>query len=406
MIKHNAKRRVIVLLCFVMAVFLVFAAMPYQYFEVSAIDTSKDNEEALKAKLAQYQSEGEEIKKKLDQTKSDIEEKENEKEYLDSLVVATENEIEAANALLDEYAVKISQKEGEIATAETDIENKYQELLGRLSFVYEEENRENYLDMVFNADSLSDAMLTAERVGSMLDFDNSLMSELSAKLELLKSEKTALETTKAEQEALKVSLTEKEKELEKQKADVENYIKQLEQDEASYQAEYEKAKAAEQKANSDIERLLKAREEQQRAAEGGGSFTYTGGTFSWPVPASYSRVSSGYGWRVLWGRMDFHLGIDIPVPYGTNIFASKAGTVVTATWHYSYGNYVLIDHGDGSATLYAHNSKLLVSAGDTVDQGTPIARAGSTGSSTGNHLHFEVRLGGSTVDPLNYVSRP
>ena len=100
------------------------------------------------------------------------------------------------------------------------------------------------------------------------------------------------------------------------------------------------------------------------------------------------------------------LGIDIPGAYGTPIYASNGGTVIVATYHYSYGNYVVIDHGGGYSTLYGHNSSLCVRVGDRVEQGDVIAKMGSTGSSTGNHCHFEVRINGKTQQPLNYVRRP
>jgi murein DD-endopeptidase MepM/ murein hydrolase activator NlpD len=114
----------------------------------------------------------------------------------------------------------------------------------------------------------------------------------------------------------------------------------------------------------------------------------------------YNRISSDYGYR----GSEFHLGIDIPAAYGSNVYAANGGKVIKATYHYSYGNYILIDHGGGQATLYAHNSKLLVSEGDTVSKGDVIALAGSTGASTGNHIHFEVRINGVTTDPKKYVS--
>lgn len=420
MVKSKNKR-IAAVICFILAVVMVFAAMPYKYFEVSAIDTSKDNEEALKAKLAQYQSESEEIKKKLQGTQSDINAKEDEKQYLDSLVLATENEITTTKNLLAEYDTKIANITADIDTATVDIENKYQELLGRLSFVYEEENYENYIDMVFNANSLSDAFLTAERIGSMLDFDQSLMSELSAKLELLESEKQALETAKNEQTALMTSLKGKEAELQKQIKDVEKYITTLQADEAAYKAQIEKAAKAEQQTGEEIERLLQAREEQRKAAEeaekrkkeqeenkkqqqqNGNSSDEpeviarpSSGGYCWPVPSrSYISVYFGSGG---------HRGIDIPCSYGASIVAAKAGTVVQSTWHYSWGYYILIDHGDNTATLYAHNSQLLVSAGDYVSGGEVIAKAGNTGNSFGNHCHFEFMVGGKLTNPLNYVS--
>ncbi|MBQ4055462.1 MAG: M23 family metallopeptidase, partial [Clostridia bacterium] len=218
-------------------------------------------------------------------------------------------------------------------------------------------------------------------------------------LKLLEDERVILTNTLEEQKSLEESLSVKKVDLEGQKADADKYIKQLEADEKAYAAEYEKAKAAEKEANNQIEKLLAERQKSENQQ-------YWGGEFIWPVPKNITRISSYFGWRILWGRSDYHLGIDIPAAAGTDIYASNGGTVVTATWHYSYGYYVLIDHGGGFATLYAHNSRLLVKAGDVVEQGDVIAKMGTTGSSSGNHLHFEVRKNGKVQNPLNYVKRP
>lgn len=131
---------------------------------------------------------------------------------------------------------------------------------------------------------------------------------------------------------------------------------------------------------------------------------YTGGKFLWPVPSS-SRITSEYGYRIhpVYKTRKFHSGIDIAAGYGVNILASADGTVTLATDNGGYGKCIIINHGSGLATLYAHNSTLLVSKGDKVTRGQIIAKAGSTGVSTGPHLHYEVRVNGSTTDPVQYL---
>lgn len=119
---------------------------------------------------------------------------------------------------------------------------------------------------------------------------------------------------------------------------------------------------------------------------------------AWPVAG---RVTSYYGWR--WGHREFHTGIDVAAPYGTVVRAAASGVVTMAGWYYGYGRAVLIRHADGLETLYGHNSKLLVSPGDRVERGQPIALSGSSGRSTGPHVHFEVRLGDRPVNPLRYL---
>ncbi|MBQ3183935.1 MAG: peptidoglycan DD-metalloendopeptidase family protein [Clostridia bacterium] len=387
-----------------MAFVIVFVAIPYGT-DVYAVDTSKEAEQALEDKIDSLQSEQAELKKKLEAAKNNEAEQERQKEYLDSLVLSTQNEIDATKLLIEEYTLKIENKGKEIKALEEKIDQKYDIMVERLRFTYEEGNA-SYLEMIFEAKSFADFLMTVERVGSMLDFDRSLMQELQDSLKALEEEKYVLEETKKSQEETKTSLVNKEADLKKQIDNTLAYIEKLQSDQVALEAEYKKAKAAEDQANKDIAALLAQRAKEQAAANKNNSTEYRpvfGGKFIWPVPG-YARISSPYGPRTLWGRYDFHLGIDIPAPSGTNIYASAAGEVLIATYHYSYGYYCLIDHGDGFATLYAHNSQVLVSAGQIVEQGQHIAEMGTTGSSSGNHLHFEVRVNGSTVNPQNYVS--
>lgn len=137
------------------------------------------------------------------------------------------------------------------------------------------------------------------------------------------------------------------------------------------------------------------------------TYTYTGGLMQWPLEAGVSYyVSSEYGWRTLYGVEDFHLAIDLACDNGTNVLAAAGGVVLRSEYHASYGNYVLIDHGNGLSTLYAHMSANNVGAGETVSAGQLIGWVGLTGNTFGYHLHFETRENGSTVNPRNYIALP
>ncbi len=391
------KKFITTLLAFILCVTSVFVFVPQNKVE-AAIDTSKEAETALKDKIAALQKEQKDLKAKLEAAENNIEEQQNKKQYLDSLISSTESEIETATALIAEYESKIVTKNAEIEAMEADIEDNYNDMMGRLRFSYEQ-GTASYLELILDSESMTDFLSSMDRVRSIMDFDKSLMDELAAQLKLLEDERTILTNTLEEQKTLEASLSTKKIDLEDQKKKADQYITQLQADEKAYAAEYEKAKKAEKEANNQIEKLLAERQKSENQQ-------YWGGDFIWPVPKNITRISSYFGWRILWGRSDYHLGIDIPAASGTDIYASNGGTVVTATWHYSYGYYVLIDHGGGYATLYAHNSRLLVKAGDKVEQGDVIAKMGTTGSSSGNHLHFEVRVNGKVQNPLNYVKRP
>ncbi|MBQ3100499.1 MAG: peptidoglycan DD-metalloendopeptidase family protein [Clostridia bacterium] len=384
-------------LALILCVTSVFVFVPTNQVE-AAVDTSKEAETALKDKISALQKEQKELKAKLEAAENNIEEQQNKKQYLDSLISSTESEIETATQLIAEYESKIVTKNAEIEAMEADIEDNYNDMMGRLRFSYEQGNA-SYLELILNSDNMADFLSNTDRVQSIMDFDKALMDELTAQLNLLENERTVLTNTLQEQKDLEKSLSDKKVDLEDQKKKADQYITQLQADEKTYAAEYEKAKKAEKEANNQIEKLLAERQKSENQQ-------YWGGDFIWPVPKNITRISSYFGWRILWGRSDYHLGIDIPAAAGTDIYASNGGTVVTATWHYSYGYYVLIDHGGGFATLYAHNSRLLVKAGDVVEQGDVIAKMGTTGSSSGNHLHFEVRKNGKVQNPLNYVKRP
>lgn len=214
---------------------------------------------------------------------------------------------------------------------------------------------------------------------------------------VLESTKAELESTKAEQETYAEELLKEQSALEEQKGDSDRYVASLRKTEAQITAEYEAARKAEDEENARLENLLK---QLAKASQS----DYVGGKFIWPCDLSVKRISSGYGYRTyyIYGKKvtDFHRGIDIPSAVGTDIYAAQTGKVVIATKHSSYGNYIVVDHGGGISTLYAHCSKLLVSVGDTVKQGDHIAEMGATGNVTGPHLHFEVRVDGKIQDPI------
>ena len=159
----------------------------------------------------------------------------------------------------------------------------------------------------------------------------------------------------------------------------------LEKDESASMDAYTYYKDLEDKLNRELENYLAELQKKSQTA-------YVGGTGGWPLQAGVSYyVSSEFGWRVLWGVNDYHYGIDLACANGTEIYAYNAGTVLKSEWHYSYGNYVVVDHGGGISTLYAHMSSRVAQAGDYVTAGQLLGYVGMTGSASGYHLHFEVR---------------
>ena len=189
----------------------------------------------------------------------------------------------------------------------------------------------------------------------------------------------------------------------------------------SDEKKYQEMIASNEKASQNVERLInQAAAEAAKSAKSsksssggskgssGGGTVYTGGKLNWPVPAKAcfsSSLSSGFVNRVspISGRREHHTGYDIPAPYGSAIVAAESGTVIYSGWMSGYGNTIMISHGGGLVTLYGHNSSLVVSKGQTVSRGQTVAKCGSTGWSTGNHCHFEVRVNGGAVSPASYL---
>ncbi len=382
---------------FFIAAALCFTILPITRLDLMAeVDTSTENEAALRAKLSALQKEQDEIKQKLQEAKNDLGNTEKRKENLDALSASTSAEIDYSEQLIEEYDQKVRTKQAEISDMEDYIDRRFETTMQRLRFSYED-GAATYLDLILSSDSLTDFLSSTERVESMMEFDRSLMDERSAKLKALSDERTVLQNTLDEQVALKATLEEKKAELDSQLKDAQDLISQLRSDEQKYAAEYEKIKAAENAANDEINRIIAERQKTLNTPAATGDYI-------WPVPGR-TYISSPFGHRDLYGKDDYHRGIDIPAPQGTPIVACNSGTVIKATWHYSWGNYIVIDHGGGYATLYAHCSRLLVSEGDNVSRGDLIGKVGETGNAFGAHLHLEFSINGKLVNPLNYVKR-
>ncbi len=361
--------------------------------------------EALKDKIKTIEQNLTSVDQKISSTKGELASAREYKTALDEKLRLVGEEIETAENLIAAYDSQIAEKTLEIANTQNNIGAQYEELLSfmRLSYEY---STLNYLQLILDSNNFEDFLSSVELFSNMIDYQEKTMDDLRDVLQQEKEAQQALEVYRQEQNVIYHNLDAQRATYEQLQHESANYLQQLQANLSSYQNDQNamndtlaKYKEEEEKLNKQLEEELALLAKQNAV--------FVGGEFIWPVNASlYKRISSGYGWRDLWGVQDFHLGIDIPCDYGADVWASNAGTVVRATSHYSYGNYVIIDHGGGISTLYAHNSKLLVSEGDVVTQGQVIALAGSTGNSSGNHCHFEVRVNGKTTQPLDYVVRP
>ncbi len=361
---------------------------------------------------------------------------------------------------LDQLETDIAAKQAEVdettahlAEAEQTEREQYEAMKLRIQYMYEKGDS-SYLDMLLSSGSMSELLNRAEYIQEISVYDRDMLEKYKAIVADIAATKAKLEEelqqledlktqTEAKQQSVLMLVDEKNKELanlnsqletqaelragyEADLAETNARIAQMEEEirkaeeEARRRAEEEARRKAEEEARRKAEEAARAREgageasgqavdapkdTEKKSSSSSSSGSKATGSLSWPLPAS-DYVTSGFGHREspTAGASSNHQGIDIGASTGSSITAADGGTVITASYSSSAGNYVVISHGNGLSTVYMHCSKLLVSEGDTVSKGQTIAKVGSTGYSTGPHLHFGVRKNGSYVDPTDYVS--
>lgn len=325
------------------------------------------------------------------------------KQYLDSLVTTVNAKITAAEGLIEELGAQIDETEANIKEHEALIDETTEKIRERMRQSHEDGNA-NYLNVLIGAEGVGDFLSRLERINTMIEYDRTTLDEYKVKKAELEEERSALEASKQLQEETLKSLEADRDESKRRAAEAENYFNSLKNDKAAATAEYEKAKKADDELNAQLEAELAriAAEQAAAAANSQPSTSPVAGEFMWPLPSG-GYISCYFGDSDPGGRA--HYAVDCAIAYGTPIYAAGDGTVITAASHYSYGNYIVLDHGNGRSTLYAHCSALAVSAGQTVSRGQVIGYVGSTGYSTGNHLHLEFRVNGIKQNPLNYIPR-
>lgn len=320
---------------------------------------------------------------------------------------------------LKQLEQRIGEKENQIERTQAQLEKareaeaqQYSAMKLRIKYMYEN-GQTSFVEMMMDSGSISELLNRGEYVSRIAEYDRrklreygEIKDEVAAKEHALNEEHESLlalqDTTRAKQQSVKRLMVSKQEELAAVQSRIATAQNELDQYTADIKAQEEQMKR--------IEAEMKRREEEARkkAEEAGKTYTVSNLgniSFKWPCPSS-SRITSNFGDREspTEGASANHKGMDIGAGTGADIIAAAAGQVVISTYSYSAGNYIMIDHGGGVSTVYMHCSQLLVSEGANVTQGQVIAKVGSTGYSTGPHLHFGIRSGGNYVDPRNYVS--
>ncbi|MDR0838577.1 MAG: peptidoglycan DD-metalloendopeptidase family protein [Oscillospiraceae bacterium] len=324
------------------------------------------------------------------------------KEVLDDRISLTEQEIANINEQIELYVDLIGDKEREVAQAQRR-EDAQLELYKRRIRDMEENGAVSYIAVIFEAASFSDLLARIDFVSDIMRADEAAYKDLvEARLETIAA-KEALEATQAEQEAERVELLSKEDELIEQVEESIALIVEIEADLDARTALWAQIDAETDKLQEEINK--KTEELRAQAASRPGSVVNGSGSLQWPGTSNVVTRTFGTMEHPIYGDLRPHYGIDLRAAYGSNIYAADSGTVITSTYSSSYGNYVVISHGGtGMTTLYAHMSARNVKVGDSVTKGAVVGYAGSTGASTATHLHFEVSVNGSRVNPLNYFS--
>ncbi|MCX7615264.1 MAG: peptidoglycan DD-metalloendopeptidase family protein [Clostridiales bacterium] len=393
--KWDKKRVMAAVLALFLALMMVFSVLSGLFY-IKASAASRSSVQSLRNKLDDISKKKDSIEKQLKDIKKDKRSINAKKAVLDEQIGVALDEIDTQNELISELTKQISSKETELSAKEEEEQRQYELFKKRVRGMYETGDT-GYLSILLSSDNFSDMLSRYEIVSQIMDYDKTLIKEIKTTVSQIQEEKNSLESDKLENESLKTSLVQKSASLKDKSDQSQIMMNQLEQNEEEFRKSYEEYEKEEARIQKQIEAELAALS---------GKSEYVGGTFLWPAPG-YTNISSSYGWRFhpILHVNKLHTGVDISAPTGAAILAANSGTIVTSAYNSAYGNYIIIDHGGGKATLYAHMSKRLIQKGDSVKRGQKIGLVGSTGYATGPHLHFEVRINGSTVNPMSYFTK-
>ncbi|MHB1393171.1 MAG: murein hydrolase activator EnvC family protein [Clostridia bacterium] len=374
------KRIVAVLLAFILSIPFanVYAKTPNE------IDKLKQEQDKLNKQIQQTQQLMNQVKSEKKSVSKAIED-------LDHKLNQAEDELSSVESLLSQLENQIAVTTRELERASGDASSQKELLKKRVRVMYENGNV-GYLSVILNSTSFSDFISRLDFLKKIINFDMNLLNKMKSHRDSVADKRSHLESELKEKERLKNQIGEKKEQVATAKQDREKTLKDITKDLKELERQEDKLLAQ----SSEIGKKIVSLQSSNK---------YIGGKIGWPSPGYY-KITSPYGYRThpILKKKKLHTGIDIAVPSGSNIVAANAGKVIYAGYFGGYGNTVIIDHGGKISTLYAHNSKLLVKEGDEVEKGKIITKSGSTGLSTGPHLHFEVRENGQHVDPMKYLT--
>lgn len=361
--------------------------------------------------VSQLEAERKELSKKTEQALKNIKDLkskklsvEQEMDAMDKAMSSIQAELAAAEDDLNKLAASLEKSQKELEEATQKREDQFI-LLGKRMKYLQQKGASGYLEILLDSESFSDLFLRIQYVNDIMKYDREMLNRLQQIQQEIQEKTKQIELDKAEQEKVVAAYDAKLASMESVRKEKAALVASYQNDVKKYEQLVEANKKADQAVLSQLA-------QQQQRGEVSSKVYYTGsGSLGWPVPsrgASSSSLSSGFVNRrnPVTGRSESHSGYDIPASYGASIVAAESGVVTYSDWMNGYGNTIMISHGGGLTTLYGHNSSLTVSKGQTVTRGQTVAKAGSTGMSTGNHCHFSVLVNGSYVNPESYLGVP
>ncbi len=385
---------------------------------LASLKSDKSNQEEY---LKTLQTNIEYTQNQLDNLNSQITTIESQIKEVETTVKNLEDEIDKLNSDIDSTDTKIK-------NAKKNVKKTYRNLSARLRSAYISGSDSN-LKLLLGAENTAAFLRRLELMKIVSENDAKLINDFKAEAKILELSKSSLQERtnildekrktveednkylyekRSELKTKKSALDSTSRSLEEQYSEVQTTIASLDRNSVYYQNLILKQQQEEEENERAIEAYIAAH--ASRGNGGSGDVGVGSGKFMFPIQFRGAHLTSNFGWRTLYGKANNHGGIDISAPniYGQNVYASRAGTVLKAEYYSNtgYGHYVILDHGDGFTTVYGHCSKVLVQEGQYVNQGDVIAKVGSTGNSTGPHLHFEVRYNNEKKNPLNYVKVP